>query len=82
MTFSFPAVNPDGSNIVLEVEYSVSGGYVPATWTDPGDSPEFEIESITDEDGEEVEVSEDLLEEIFAAAEKDMEDNKYSDYCP
>lgn len=37
------------------VEWSVSGGYLPATMTEPAEYPELEIESVTDDEtGEDI----------------------------
>jgi hypothetical protein len=60
---------------VYTIEYSYYGG-CRGTWDDPGDDPEVEIESVTDEDGNEVDEDDvftsDDLDEIYSKCFEDQ----------
>ena len=62
----------DGADyeIELDIEYSIHGKFIPATYYEPADYPELDIESVTykafDLDGNEITITDDLKKVIDA----------------
>tara|TARA_B110000211_G_scaffold155906_1_gene176741 strand:- start:332 stop:613 length:282 start_codon:yes stop_codon:yes gene_type:complete len=79
MQIKFNKFNADDSATELNVEFTVSGGFRQTYW-EPEESPEIEVQSITDEDGGEVELTDEEsaeLEEAIWASDLSDEDPRY-----